>query len=79
MLTNYVYAFRLNKYNIKIKSHIVLKHLMYSTYNFENDLVILTSIYIYIYINIYILHQLHTTNLLFDFYSTKVSKENKDI
>jgi hypothetical protein len=79
MLTNYVYAFRLNKYNIKIKSHIVLKHLMYSTYNSENDLVILTSIYIYIYIYIYILHPLHTTNLLFDFYSTKVSKENKDI
>ena len=31
MLTNYIYAFVLNEYNIKIKSHIVLKHLMYST------------------------------------------------
>ena len=50
MLTNYIYAFRLNEYNIKIKSHIVLKHLIYSTtlyYNSENDLAILPSIHIY--------------------------------
>jgi hypothetical protein len=54
MLTNYIYAFRLNEYNIKIKSHIVLKHPMYFTfyiinlsYHFENDLAILTSIHIY--------------------------------
>jgi hypothetical protein len=50
MLTNYIYAFRLNEYNIKIKSHIVLKHLIYSTtlyYNSENDLAILPSIRIY--------------------------------
>jgi hypothetical protein len=51
MLTNYIYAFRLNEYNIKIKSHIVLKLLMYLllyiinlSYNSENDLAILTSI-----------------------------------
>jgi len=54
MLTNYIYAFRLNEYNIKIKSHIVLKHLMYPTtlyyklsYHFENDLDIVTTIHLY--------------------------------
>jgi hypothetical protein len=54
MITNYIYVFRLNEYNNKIKSHIVLKHPMYSTfyiknlsYHFENDLAILTSIHIY--------------------------------
>jgi hypothetical protein len=33
MLTNYIYVFRLYGYNIKIKikSHIVLKQIMYST------------------------------------------------
>ena len=63
MLTNYIYAFRLNEYNIKIKSHIVLKHIY---------------IYIYRHTHTHT-HPLHSTHLLFDFYNIKVFKENKDI
>ena len=54
MLINYIYAFRLNGYNIKIKSHIVLKHIMYSTtlyykliLSFWKWFTILTSIHMY--------------------------------
>ena len=79
MLTNYIYVVRLNEYNIKIKSHFVLKHLMYSTtlyyklsYHFENDLDIVTTIHLYNSSNTKVIHLLHTTHLLLDFYNTKV-------
>jgi len=61
MLTNYIYAFRLHEYNIKINSHIVLKHLMYSTALYYKLILSFWKwfshtnnyTYIYIYIHIY--------------------------
>jgi hypothetical protein len=88
MLINYIYAFRLNGYNIKIKSHFVLKHIMYSTTLYYKLILSFwkwfshTNIYTHLLFDFYntkVIQSLHTTHLLSDFDNTRVFKENKDI
>jgi hypothetical protein len=59
MLTNYIYEFRLNEYNIKIKSHIVLKYIMYSTTLYYK--LILSFWKWFIHTNIYTIYNTSTT------------------